>query len=74
MLTFYIQGRKVTLEFRQWSDFVSDPGSVMGEPIDFETVMNLERQSRSFWPSFLPGHFNSRRIQVPIPTMTVCPG
>ena len=37
------------------------------EPIDDETVINIERQSRSFWPTYLPGHFNQRRIQVPIP-------
>ena len=69
MLTFYIQGRKITLELIQWSDFVSgsDPDPTYGR-IDEETIINIERQSRSFWPSFLPGHFNVRRIEVPIPS------
>ena len=66
MLTFYIQGRRITLEFRQMSELLPR-GSESAEHITEDVITQLEHQSHSFWPTFLPEHFHQRRIQVRVP-------
>ena len=70
MLTYYLQGRRITLQFRQMSEILPS-GSDDPVHVEDEVINRLERETHAFWPTFLPGHFAQRGVQVRIPANPV---
>ena len=70
MLTYYLQGRRITLQFRQMSEVLSS-GSDDPVHVEDEIINRLEIETNAFWPGFFPGHFAQRGVQVQVPTNPV---